>query len=59
MKHSDQGITRDDHAEEQPADKQRAQQSSQSNSATPPSQEGKRDPGLSDRPRRSGQSSSG
>ncbi|MBK3664857.1 hypothetical protein JJE66_26975 [Bradyrhizobium diazoefficiens] len=48
MAHSDQGIVKDQRAEEQPRDKQRAQAVHKTNEKGSPSREATRDPKLND-----------
>jgi hypothetical protein len=48
MAHSDHGIVRDNRAEDQPRDKQRAQTAHKTNSKGSPSREATRDPKLND-----------
>jgi hypothetical protein len=48
MKHSDQGIVRDQRGEEQPVDKQRAQAVHKADPKNSPSREATRDPKLND-----------
>ncbi|MCA6123250.1 hypothetical protein J6500_15295 [Bradyrhizobium sp. WSM 1704] len=48
MKHSNQGIVRDEKGQEQPVDKKRAQTAQKTGPGTSPSREATRDPKLSD-----------
>jgi hypothetical protein len=48
MAHSDHGIVKDEKAEDQPRDKQRAQTAHQTNQKGSPSREATRDPKLND-----------
>lgn len=48
MAHSDQGIVKDERAEEQPRDKQRAQTAPRTDPKGSPSREATRDPELND-----------
>lgn len=54
MKHSDQGIVKDEKAQEQPTDKRRAQTAHCSDPKTSASREATRDPRLTDAEKTSG-----